>query len=77
LGTTDKVIMANRRVLIKAIDTVQNGGVAPGVADAAQATQMVGPDTVDGIAPADNWGAWWQAAALAKRNAAPWPKSPS
>ena len=72
LGTTDKVIMANRRVLIKAIDTVQNGGNAPGIADPAMAHQMTGPDTVDGIAPADDWQAWWQAAADAKRKGAPW-----
>ena len=72
LGTTDKVIMANRRVLIKAIDTVQGGGIAPGVADASQAASMTGPDTVDGIAPAADWQAWWQAAALAKRTNAPW-----
>ena len=74
LGTTDKVIMANRRVLIKAIDTVQNGGVAPGVADSVQSASMTGPDTVDGIAPADDWDAWWQAAARAKRDAAAWLK---
>ncbi len=72
LGTTDKVIMANRRVLIKAIDTVQNGGVAPGIADAAQAASMTGPDTVDGIAPATGWDEWWQTAAAAKRKGAPW-----
>ena len=60
LGTTDKVIMANRRVLLKAIDSVQNGGVAPGVADAAQAARMTGPDIVDGIAPANQWSDWWQ-----------------
>ena len=29
--------MANRRMLLKAIETVQAGGTAPGVADAAQA----------------------------------------
>ena len=72
LGTTDKVIMANRRVLIKAIDTLQNGGVAPGMANAAQASSMTGPDTVDGIAPAQEWQAWCQAAADAKRKQAPW-----
>src|SRR5215218_11117883 len=49
LGTSDKVIMANRRVLLKAIESVQAGGVAPGVADASLASQMHGPDTVDGI----------------------------
>jgi phenylpropionate dioxygenase-like ring-hydroxylating dioxygenase large terminal subunit len=77
LGTTDKVIMANRRMLAKAIDTVQNGGVAPGMADAAQAANMTGPDTVDGIAPADQWDSWWQAAALAKKGDAPWLRPPS
>jgi phthalate 4,5-dioxygenase oxygenase subunit len=55
LGTSDKVIMANRRVLLKAIETVQNGGVAPGIADPAQAAMITGPDTVDGIAPAGEW----------------------
>jgi len=72
LGTTDKAIMANRRVLLKAIDTVQNGGVAPGMADAAQAAHMTGPDTVDGIAPAIDWQTWWQSAVDAKRRQAPW-----
>ncbi len=53
LGTTDKVIMANRRMLLKAIETVQAGGTAPGAADAgAGRADASGPDTVDGIAPA-------------------------
>jgi phthalate 4,5-dioxygenase len=72
LGTTDKVIMANRRVLIKAIETVSAGGTALGVADATNAAAMVGPDTVDGIAPAGEWAQWWQKAARAKRDRAPW-----
>ena len=72
LGTSDKVIMANRRVLIQAIETVQAGGVPPGVADAAQAAAMTGPDTVDGIAPAGEWPSWWQEAVKAKRDGAPW-----
>ena len=72
LGTSDKVIMANRRVLLKAIETVQAGGVPPGVADAAQSAAMTGPDTVDGIAPAGEWPTWWRAQAQAKRDGAPW-----
>jgi hypothetical protein len=72
LGTSDKVIMANRRVLLKAIETVQNGGVAPGIADPAQAAMITGPDTVDGIAPAGEWAAWWQQTAHSKREGAPW-----
>jgi len=72
LGTTDKVIMANRRMLLKAIDTVQAGGLPPGVADASQAAAMTGPDTVDGIAPAAGWEAFWRETATAKRAGAPW-----
>ncbi|MGZ5195090.1 MAG: aromatic ring-hydroxylating dioxygenase subunit alpha, partial [Ramlibacter sp.] len=72
LGTSDKVIMANRRMLLKAIETVQAGGVAPGVADASQMAAIQGPDTVDGIAPAGTWPQWWRDQAQAKRARAPW-----
>jgi hypothetical protein len=72
LGTTDKVIIANRRILLRAIDTVRAGGTAPGTADAAQAASMTGPDTVDGIAPADGWDSWWREQVRAKRELAPW-----
>jgi len=72
LGTTDKVIMAHRRLLMQAIESVQNGGKAPGMADPALSAQMQGPDTVDGIAPAGEWSDWWQAQARAKRERAQW-----
>ncbi len=72
LGTTDKVIMANRRMLLAAIDTVAAGGTPPGVADPALHAQMHGPDTVDGIAPAGTWGTWWGEQTQAKRAHAPW-----
>ena len=76
LGTTDKVIMAHRRLLLQAVDAVQRGETAPGVADAAQYGQMVGPDTVDGIAPAGEWADWWQRQAQVKRAQAPWAGAP-
>ena len=72
LGTSDKVIIANRRNLLKAIESVQAGGSAPYVADASQAGAMTGPDTVDGIAPAGEWGTWWREQVRAKRERAPW-----
>jgi hypothetical protein len=72
LGSTDKLIMANRRVLLKAIETVGAGGIPPGVADSAVALQRIGPDTVDGIAPADHCVDWWREAVNAKRKGAPW-----
>ena len=72
LGTSDRAIIANRRALVQAIETVQAGGTAPGVANAALVAALRGPDTVDGIAPADRWEAFWHDAAAAKRANAPW-----
>ncbi len=72
LASSDRVIMANRRALQKAIDTVQAGATAPFAADSTLAAQMTGPDTVDGFAPAASWEAWWQAQADAKRAGSPW-----
>ncbi|AEG92890.1 Rieske 2Fe-2S domain-containing protein [Ramlibacter tataouinensis] len=72
LGTSDKVIMANRRMLLAAIESVKNGGTPPGVGDATLAGQMHGPDTVDGIAPAGTWPTWWRERVQAKREGAPW-----
>ena len=73
LGTSDKIIMTHRRLLLKAMDEVKAGGTAPFSADPATAAQQVGgPDTVDGIAPAGTWSTWWQAQADARRQHAPW-----
>ena len=72
LATSDKAIIANRRMLIKAIETVQAGGLPPGVADAAVAASVHGPDTVDGIAPAAEVEAFWRSTAAQKRAEAPW-----
>ncbi len=73
LGTSDKVIMANRRMLIKAIESVQAGGPAPGLANPVVAGSRHGPDTVDGIAPSSDTASWWQNAVAKKRADAPWP----
>jgi phthalate 4,5-dioxygenase len=74
LGTTDKVIMANRRLLLRAIDDVAQGKAPPGMGDANLQAQMTGPDTIDGIAPAPSWAQWWPQQTAAKRALAPWLK---
>ena len=76
LGTSDKVIMAHRRTLLKAIDTVRAGGTPPMVLSAADAAALQGPDTIDCIAPAQGWQAHWQQAAAAKRAGAAWLAAP-
>ena len=72
LGTSDRAIMANRRLLLQAIDDVQAGRTPLGMAQASVASQRVGPDTVDGIAPTEGWESWWRGAVQHKRDGAPW-----
>ena len=72
LATSDVAIAANRRLLLRAIDDVEAARLPPGVAQAEVAAQRIGPDTVDGVAPAQDWQGWWQHAVAAKRAAAPW-----
>jgi hypothetical protein len=72
LGTSDKVIMAYRRTLLKAIEAVRAGAAPPMALDATAAAALSGPDTIDCVAPAQGWEAFWQEAAAAKRRAAPW-----
>ncbi|MEN9831135.1 MAG: Phthalate 4,5-dioxygenase oxygenase subunit [Pseudomonadota bacterium] len=75
LGTTDKVIIANRRMLAKAIDDASAGSSPPGFANQAIASTRFGPDTVDGIAPAQDWQTWSQQTMQGKRDSAPWDAS--
>ena len=72
LGTSDRAIMAHRRLLMQAIDDVEAGRLPLGMAQAEVAAQRIGPDTVDGTAPAEGWQDWWRKAVDAKREGAPW-----
>lgn len=72
LGTTDKVIMAHRRLLLQAMDAMARGEPVPGIGNPQLHDRIHGPDTVDGIAPAQEWQAWWQSAVQQKRDHAPW-----
>ena len=72
LGTTDKAIMANRRVLRQAIDTVRAGGRPPLALRPDEAAAQTGPDTIDCIAPAGDWQRFADDAMRAKRDGAGW-----
>jgi len=72
LGTSDKVIMANRRMLLKAIETVRAGGTPPMALTPEQAAAVTGPDTIDCIAPAADWEAFWKSGVAAKYAGAAW-----
>jgi phthalate 4,5-dioxygenase len=72
LGTSDVLIMANRRVLLKAIEDVQNGASAPGVSNAHISSSRFGPDIVDGVAPSKEWSNWWRAQVKHKQEMCQW-----
>ncbi len=74
LGSSDKVIMSNRRTLLQAIETVRAGGKPPMALALQEAAGLTGPDTIDCIAPAQGWEDFWTRAAAAKRAGAGWLK---
>jgi phenylpropionate dioxygenase-like ring-hydroxylating dioxygenase large terminal subunit len=72
LGTSDKAIVAYRRLLRGAIDAAQNGGRPPMVLDEEAAARLTGPAAIDGIGPTGDWQGYWQRTDASKRKAASW-----
>src|SRR5499426_4617960 len=72
LGTSDKAIVAYRRLLLSAIGQVANGDKPPMWLDAARAAQIRGPITVDGLCPADGWQAYWKDVDRRRRGGSSW-----
>jgi len=75
LGTSDKGIALYRRILLEAIDQAGRGERPLMVLDAAEAAQMHGPSTVDGIGPRADWMRFWQEVDARRRQGAPWARS--
>jgi phthalate 4,5-dioxygenase oxygenase subunit len=73
LGTTDKGIIAYRRLLVDAIEKTQAGEKTLMMLDEQQAAHLTGPASIDGIGPADGWDDYWKASDVKRRAAAPWP----
>ncbi|HSI61068.1 MAG TPA: aromatic ring-hydroxylating dioxygenase subunit alpha [Ideonella sp.] len=71
LGTTDKGIIAYRRMLVKAIASTQAGEGAPMLLDPAQAEALTGPASIDGIGQGDT-EAYWQGADRERRLKSDW-----
>ena len=72
LGTTDKGIIAYRRLLVNAIEATAAGGPAPMLIDAAQAGAMSGPPSIDGISTGPDTVAYWKDADLERRRNSTW-----
>ena len=76
LGTTDKGIIAYRRMLVKAIESTQAGEGAPMVIGQEQASAMSGPPSIDGVNEKAGEGvgpeAYWQQADRERRLKSSW-----
>ena len=73
LGTTDKVIIAYRKLLMRAIKDAQSGATPCMVLSADDAARINGPVTVDGICEGADWQAYWRAFDAERRAGASWP----
>jgi phenylpropionate dioxygenase-like ring-hydroxylating dioxygenase large terminal subunit len=72
LGTTDKGIIAYRRMLVQAIESAQAGGPVPVCPTAEQASELTGPPSIDGVARADATASYCEEADLARRQGSDW-----
>jgi len=72
LGTTDKGIIAYRRMLVKAIESTLAGEGAPMLPDASQAKALTGPPSIDGIGDGGDPEGYWRGADLERRKKSDW-----
>lgn len=72
LGTTDKGIVAYRRMLLEAIDSTLAGDTLPMLPDAAQASALTGPPSIDGVASNTQVDSYCHDADLARRRGSDW-----
>jgi phthalate 4,5-dioxygenase len=73
LGVSDRAVTANRRLLLRAIESFENGGAIPArPADRTGADALTGPLAIDTVAPAADWEATWRRREAERRSASPW-----
>jgi len=72
LGTTDKVIVAYRKMLLTEIRKAQSGERVFLDLDEASARFITGPTIIDGIGPVEGWEQYWHSADAERRRCAPW-----
>ncbi|WP_157218240.1 aromatic ring-hydroxylating dioxygenase subunit alpha [Flavisphingomonas formosensis] len=72
LGTTDKAIVAYRKMLLGEIRKAEEGKPVFLELTAEQAAAITGPATIDGIGTTGEWEAYWRSADARRRENAPW-----
>lgn len=72
LGTSDKGIIAYRKLLVEAIEKNSAGEKPLMVLDESAAGELTGPPSIDGIGPTGTWNDYWQEADMKRRRASTW-----
>ena len=72
LGTSDKGIIAYRKLLVEAIEKNAAGEKPLMVLDESAAGELTGPPSIDGIGPTGTWNDYWQEADVKRRRASTW-----
>ncbi len=72
LGTTDKAIVAFRKLLMNEIKKAGRGERTLLQLTAEEAARVTGPGTMDGVGPAAEWESYWRSVDARRRAAAPW-----
>lgn len=74
LGTSDKAIIANRKLLFAAIEAVGRGEEPPITPRMESPETMYGPVAIDTVAPAADWKTAWKKTADERRRRSSWAK---
>jgi phthalate 4,5-dioxygenase len=72
LASSDKAIIAYRRLLRRSINQIEAGQRPIMLLDPAAAAAMTGPASMDAIVPAAAWQSYWPEIDRTRRNKAPW-----
>jgi len=72
LASSDKAIAANRRLLMRAMAAMEEGRAPALMQDAETTARIIGPATIDTMAPTAEWETRWRDAVSRRRGAAPW-----
>jgi hypothetical protein len=72
LGTSDRIIVAYRRLLLKEIERAVRGERPLMALDADAAERVRGPVTIDGMGPTREWQTYWREYDRARRADSTW-----
>ena len=72
LGTTDKAITAARRMLLRGIRSLQDGGESPLSGQDLGTRSFTHLTAIDTVAPRAEWRTFWSEVDTARRQASPW-----